>query len=517
MKKITLHNSIVFFTLLITLILGLKNNQDYGIAWDEPMHHEIGHAAYKYMFDRDFRKQNEYEKIIPYEPKYGVGLEVFLVVLEKTFKLHDSRDIYLMRHLVSHLLFVLSAFFFFLLIRLLFDKKIISIIGMLIYLLSPAIYAHSFFNPKDIPFMSVIVIYMYFLIKYFISSKPRNLVWAAFFMAIMLNIRLMGILLLLLTYFLFIIQFIQNKDKRLGFVFILFNILMFIILYATWPLLWEQPLFKFFEALKEISQKQLEVPLLFEGNEISSGNLPWYYIPKMILITTPIVYISFALLGLFAILIYTFKISKLKSIQFQIHFFYSIFFFIPIILVIIFKSNVYDSWRHLYFIYPSLLILTLTGIDFIIQKISKPKRSNIFISFLLIYLISIFGWMVKNHPYQQAYFNEIVSKKNEFIRHHYEQDYWGASFKQTLEYILKTDKADTIIIVSNRDPLIHNHMILKGKERKRIYYTIDFTQADYFITNYRFHHEDYPQFGDPIYSIYVNKSKINSVWKFRNK
>ena len=135
-------------------------------------------------------------------------------------------------------------------------------------------------------------------------------------------------------------------------------------------------------------------------------------------------------------------------------------------------------------------------------------------SLLTFSAISIF--MINNFPVQHVYFNYILSKSEpEHIRQTFELDYWGTSYKQSLEYILKNDKSQLIDInVANSAGKI-NINILPIDERARINF-VPFELATYFITNYRWHPQDYEdieEFG--YYSIKVANNTINKIYKLK--
>jgi hypothetical protein len=62
---------------------------------------------------------------------------------------------------------------------------------------------------------------------------------------------------------------------------------------------------------------------------------------------------------------------------------------------------------------------------------------------------------------------------------------WG------LEYILAHDTASTIKVQSWVGPIYENVAILSPEQRKRITIVPLTDKADYFITNFRYHPEDY--------------------------
>jgi len=108
----------------------------------------------------------------------------------------------------------------------------------------------------------------------------------------------------------------------------------------------------------------------------------------------------------------------------------------------------------------------------------------------------------------------MVRHEPEYIRKHYEQDYWGVSYKQIFEYILAKDPSDSIKINVNNNA-IYSKQIIKQKDRNRLNF-VSFEEADYFVTNYRYHPQDYIELVRMrFYSIKVNNSTINEVFKMK--
>ena len=124
--------------------------------------------------------------------------------------------------------------------------------------------------------------------------------------------------------------------------------------------------------------------------------------------------------------------------------------------------------------------------------------------------------MFANIPFQHVYFNEFVDKNTpEYLRKRFELDYWGTSYKQSLEYILEEDNSLSIDIAVANLPGKINRFILPPEKQKRIN-IVDIKDAKYFITNYRWHPQDYTEIGKKKwYSIKVNNNTINAIYKIR--
>ena len=90
---------------LLFVAVGIAVVDDYGITIDDPFQrrHAEQNVAYL-MGDRDALPGTDIRF-------YGIALELPLLLAERLLGLQDSRDIYLFRHLITHLFFIVGAFF----------------------------------------------------------------------------------------------------------------------------------------------------------------------------------------------------------------------------------------------------------------------------------------------------------------------------------------------------------------------------------------------------------------------
>jgi len=119
--------------------------------------------------------------------------------------------------------------------------------------------------------------------------------------------------------------------------------------------------------------------------------------------------------------------------------------------------------------------------------------------------------MISNHPFQNVYFNALAGK---YAGQVFELDYWGLSFRQGLEYIVKNDSRPVIKLAANLPPICMNNAIFLKKEDITRLQMGPVNQSDYFLTNYRWHPEAYP-LNQEIFTIVVDNQKIMSVFKMR--
>ncbi len=163
MKKIFL---IVLFC--GNFLIGFYTCHNYGIAWDEDAQRKIGQVSFDYLFHHDSALNTFLDA------DHGVAFELPLYAAEKVFRLKALSDVYFMRHLMTHLFFLFAAIVFFLLLLFLFNDFWMATIGYLLLVIHPLIYAHSFFNSKDVPFLSMLIICFYVAAKAFFKQTKNG-------------------------------------------------------------------------------------------------------------------------------------------------------------------------------------------------------------------------------------------------------------------------------------------------------------------------------------------------------
>lgn len=131
---------------------------------------------------------------------------------------------------------------------------------------------------------------------------------------------------------------------------------------------------------------------------------------------------------------------------------------------------------------------------------------KIITTLIVLQLAFVAFFMIKYRPYQQVYFNYLVSHKPQYLRTHFDLDYWGVSVKEGLEFILANDKSPIIRVSNSIIPIEVNTAILPSADRQRIVLVDPEKDPDYFITFFRGHpaNYNYPQ-------VLLNKEVLNSA------
>ena len=156
----------------------------------------------------------------------------------------------------------------------------------------------------------------------------------------------------------------------------------------------------------------------------------------------------------------------------------------PTSAAILLKSTLYDGWRQFYFVYPALVYLAVYGYAVIAQKceFSRALRSLVAASlFILVGLTA--AWMIRNHPFQNVYFNLLAGSS---WAENFEGDYWGLSNTSGLQFIADSDSREKIYIFGLGNTSIPQALLmLPDGARKRFVMVDSVEHANYVLTNFR--------------------------------
>lgn len=126
--------------------------------------------------------------------------------------------------------------------------------------------------------------------------------------------------------------------------------------------------------------------------------------------------------------------------------------------------------------------------------------------------VVVFMWV--NHPYQHVYFNEMIPKRKDYLVKHYDMEYWGTSYRAALKYILNADKRSSLKVAYNQWYLGYNNiLLLRDDERARIQIVNSATEADYYLTNFRYNPGEIKDTAGKVFEIQVLNSPIIRVLK----
>lgn len=489
--------SAVFFVCL--LVLGASIYKDYGVSVDEPAQRLIGatnvnHIAQKWHIDSLAKNETlaqfpkKLDQII--DRDYGVIFEVPAIIMELVLHIKEERKIYFARHLLTFLFFCGGVFAVYKMAARRFSDWRIGLLAATFLILSPRIFADAFYNSKDLVFLSVFAIAMNTAIGFVIRPNWKSALIHGLACAIAIDTRLMAVIIPALT---IIIMVIKAMKKEVSLKLLLsytalfiFSCAIFVIVF--WPFLWDAPLRNFAQAFSNMAKFRWAPEFVFQGKIVSAANLPWYYAPVWIGISTPILYLFFFGVGTLKTL---FELAKnhwriwANSNQLQDLIFLGLLMG-PIVAIIVFHSTLYNGWRHIYFIYPAFILVATHGLVYLYQKFFHKIIRVILLIVVLASCSHTAYWMVRHHPLQNIYFNAFAKKWDR----QFEVDYWGVANKLALEKILKDSKDTNFKVWPGRGyqwpggwqmPYVQNLSILSPEEREKILSSDSHQDAQYVI------------------------------------
>ena len=476
-------------------VAGVTVLDDYGMPWDEVTHREMasvnaeyiatGNTDHLYYF-RDYRY-------------YGVAFDMSLLLLERSLGLQDSRDIYLTRHLIMHLFFIAGGFACGMLAYRMVGSRWVALFAMLMFLLHPRLYAHSFFNVKDIPFTVVLLIALYLTHRAFRKDTIGAFLLCGVVVGLAINMRPFALMLppmILAMRGLDLWQTGRAKRKHILASAGIFAAAALAITYIVHPYYWENPL-RFIELIRLLSQHPTLVDNLFMGKIYPSDALPWNYIPVWFAITAPPATLALGAVGCVAVCWQGISspLAALRDRDVRFHVLLLGCVVLPVAVVIALQSNIYNGWRQMYFLWAPFCLLAALGLHTItnihmrdgIGKIGARLPGwvrGVALRRALAYgaagagLIATLTAMAALHPHQQVYFNALVDTRTPgALGKLYDMDYWHVAQRQSLEYLLARYPDDTLSVW----PRQKNPRIMPQNDRERILFSRSIYSADYFL------------------------------------
>jgi len=435
----------LLFLVLATILVTFR---DYGLTWDEEVEKLQGWFSIRWytsffqdktLFNYDYRFYGSFFNIV-------ANLASTLVPL----------GIYETRHLINALFGMLGLWGAYKVGAHLLNNKA-GFFSVLFLILTPRYYGHMFNNPKDIPFAALYVISLYFLLKTIdhLPSPPRSLLFKlSMAIGLTLGIRLGGAL--LFVYLAFVLggwlylswrekstkKFHKSQVQKLSLFFLKLIVFSFGIMILWWPWIQSSPIINTIQGLKYVVNVPENLDVFFRGSFIPADQLPRSYIFTWLLISLPEFYILPLILSV--IPLSEFWKTQSKKIRLEIkHLKIAVVVlsvFLPLLAVFLFNSTLYDGMRHILFIVPSMAVLAALSFTVFIKRPVKKGVKRLVFLFMGVFLSLTLTDMVDLHPYQSIYFNRLGAGGLLKASNRYETDYWGQTYKEGVEWVLKNYK-----------------------------------------------------------------------------
>lgn len=433
----------------------------YGISGDEVDMNEYGKAILKYFtsFGSDqtvFNMPKEFDRdgVIQY---YGGFFDLLCAIVNKFSPLEE----YTTRHILNAWAGFVAIFFASKITGKLLGKQAAVFCSWLMFL-SPFFLGHAMNNPKDVPFATAYIAAIYFTINFFEHlPKPKIKDYIALILSfgITIDIRVGGILLIPYLFVFAAIWYIikswfqsetveiKNFLKPLG----IAAILGYLAGSIFWPYGQKNPISNPLTALSEMSNFKVSILQLYEGTKVPSSELPGNYLIKTFSMTNTYAVLIGLILG-FVLVFGQFKKKYAPTLLFIL--FTGLF---PIVYIMYSKANVYHSWRHVTFAFPSLAIFATFGWHALSERLNASKFKY-GMAIAAITLLEPIYFISSSFPNTVCYYNQLAGGvKGAYTN--YEMDYYYNSVKQCVDWfktseLPKVKQGDSVTIASNAAHLL---------------------------------------------------------------
>ena len=465
-------------------LAGLLQAGDYGIGPDELPQRRIATANLNYILGQGAA----FDDLPHPHAYYGAAFELPLLLAERALGLEDYAQVHRLRLFLTHLLFIVGGYFCWRLAYRLGGNRMIALLILLLFLLHPRLYGHSFVNTKDLPFLSMFVLVLYLLERAFRKETAGAFILLGVAVGLLTNLRIMGLALFP------VILALRGLDlgmaaggparqgilRRAG-LFFLAGALTF---YAATPYAWTNPI-GYLAGSLEVAVNHPQVwPQLFQGEIRPSDTMPPHYGITWFGITTPPLIMLLGLVGM--VVAAAGGIARPRAVfgntrrRFLLLLLAALL--LPPLAAALLGPNQYSGWRHLYFVYAPLCLLAAVGLRGLAAGLARwrPWRVGVYaltaagLGLLLLQIAQLY-------PLQYVYFNFLVDRATpEYLRTQYEMDYWRLAYREGLEHLLARHPGETLVV--RMGPRHRN--ILPAAERQRLLLaTGGRHRADYELTH----------------------------------
>lgn len=413
---------IVFAVALLPLML--RASFDFGVTWDEKARHKYGELIWDFL--RGLRPRDEF-LIEDGGNLYGGLFDTLCAAIER----YVPANRYVVRHALNATFGWAGIVFSGRLAARLFGRWA-GVLAMILLAASPRFFGESMNNPKDLPFAAASVAALYYIAcmrRTFPYLTPGTGVGLALSLGIALNIRASALMylgyagLLVIGYVVIERQFTARRLMDTAGRLTALSLAVLLLGTLFWPWAQVSPIVRPIQALLGFANFPYGGSMLFRGDLISSDAVPTSYVPWWFLISTPPVVIVGVALGITLGLVrWRARMGLLAAVA-----------LLPIGLVIVMRSTLYDGIRHLLFTYPLFVVMAAAGWMAAIEAGRRPWVRRLTAGVLAAGVLSVMAYEVRSYPHETTYFNALVGGPRGALGR-YDMDYWGNCLLEAVQW-----------------------------------------------------------------------------------
>ena len=340
--------------------------------------------------------------------------------------------------------------------------------GMGLLALNPRLFAESFYNNKDSMLLSLCLVVLWLGLAFAEKRSWLSCVWFGAAGAFAANARVIGLGAFGLMGLVYLAQLSLHRlwDRRAflrgALAVAVFLLVFFLITPASWSDFlgfWGY----YLGSSSDFSSERWNQWVLYRGAVYNptENPVPWHYIPWLITITTPILILALALAWP---VLWVLRCKKERAAWCSLESLFCgalcLFAGLPLGYAMVVRPNLYNGWRHFYFVYASIAVLAaLSG--FLLWRSRRRWLRRAVAVVLGAHFLYYAGFIAVSFPHDYAYFNLLAGPHPE---QRYDADYWWISLPRVLEDILEMDPDARVCDVGKRPNLRQRWYALKGEQ-----------------------------------------------------
>ena len=474
------------------LLAGIFLAGEYGSGIDELNQRQVAQVNLDYILGRVGR-------IVPFfyhDRVYGVAFELPLLLAEGALGLEDYYEAHRLRLTVTHLLFIVGAYFCYRLAYNLFGSQPLAIIALLLFLLHPRLYVNSYLNSKDLPLLSMLMIALYLLERAFRKDTVGAFILLGVAVGLLANLRIMGAMLFPAVIAMRGLDFFYAgsgaERKPILLTAGLFALTAGLTVYALSPYAWTNPGDYLATSLNLTVNHPTVWPQLFRGELIPSDQLPPHYNATWFSITTPppIFLLGFMGMAVAAVGVCRRPGAAFRNTRLRFSLLLLACFLLPPLAAALLSSNQTIGWRQLYFVYAPFCLLAAAGLHWLAGALARRRILAAGMYGLLgLGLGLVVLQMAQIHPWQPVYFNFLADRDSpDYLRTQYFMDTVSAAHREGLEYLAALHPGETLTVrvaqrwqLSVLPPEVRRRLVTAGGGRNADYeliYQLDANRPD---------------------------------------
>jgi 4-amino-4-deoxy-L-arabinose transferase-like glycosyltransferase len=428
--------------LCIVALLALLSFRDYGLSWDDYTHAEYGDLLLKF-YTSGLRDRRALEWVNLYY--YGGGFDLLAALAAKVlpFTLFETR------RLIGAAVGILGLFVTWRTGRRI-GGPLAGLIALLLLAACPLYFGHMFMNAKDSPFAVAMVILLLALVRMF-QEYPHASFSGLLLLGIGVGLSFGSRILAAFTAIdafaaLMLVVAVEARANgmrpalaQLG-RFVLMLVPAMLLGYAVMGLVWPwsviSPLnpFRAAEYFSHFFEKPWQE--LFDGRLIVVPDMPRSYVPTLLALKLPELFLLLGFGGAAGALVAAFK-RELPIRRRAVFLLLVLAAILPPAVAVVLRPAMYNGLRHFLFVVPPLAVLGgLAGVYIAAACARRSLFASIAAAAVLAAGLALpIVEMARLHPYEYTHFNRLAGGITR-ARDRYMLDYWGLSLKQASQALL---------------------------------------------------------------------------------